>query len=330
MPYTGKDVVVGLIDAGFDYTHVTLFDTTGNNYRVKKIWEQKKPGVPPSQFFYGNELVNTSDMFMAKTDAYGFSHGTHVAGIAGGSGFGSDGNNSRFRGMAYESDLVLVGITPTEYSWTSTGLSDIIDAISYIFSYAAVNGKPAVANLSWGCSIGPHDGSSLFSQACDNLTGTGKIFVCSGGNNGQNKVHFNLTFTGADTVINTLLALPDVLGEKRAWVDAWGDTGQAFCLQASLYSGGSFLQTVGNYCSDAVNSGVYDMYMIGTNNDTCFISITTDSATYNSKPRIFMDIYNKTTDDLILTLRGTSGTVNMWTGYVKNKTGYYGSFNFAP
>jgi minor extracellular serine protease Vpr len=330
MPYTGKNVVVGLIDAGFDYTHVTLFDTTGNNYRVKKIWEQKKPGVPPSQFFYGNELVTAAAMFMAKTDANGFSHGTHVAGIAGGSGFGSDANNSRFRGMAYESDLVLVGITPTVYSWTSTGLSEIVDAISYIFSYAAVNGKPAVANLSWGCCIGPHDGSSLFSQACDNLTGPGKIFVCSGGNNGQTKVHFNKTFSVSDTLINTVLELPDVQGQKKTWVDAWGDTAQSFCLEAALYSsGGSFLQTVGSYCSNSVSSGVYDLYMIGTNNDTCFISITTDSATYNNKPRIFLDVYNKTTDDIVLTLKGTSGTVDMWTGYVKNKTGYYGYFDQA-
>lgn len=330
MPYTGKDVVVGIIDAGFDYTHVTLFDTTGVYYRVKKIWEQKKPGIPPSQFFYGNELVTPTAMFNAKTDAYNFSHGTHVAGIAAGSGFGGDNTNARYRGMAYESDLVFVGITPTEYSWTSTGLADILDAMSYIFSYAVVNGKPAVANLSWGCSIGPHDGTSLFSQACDNLTGPGKIFVCSAGNNGQNLLHFNKTFSPTDTVINTVLNPADVLGQKRAWVDAWGDSGQSFCLQASLYNGTTMLTTLNSYCTDDISSGLYDLYMIGQNGDTCFISITTDSATFNNKPRIFLDVYNKTYDMIVLKLTANNGTVNMWTGYVKNKTGYYGSFTQYP
>jgi minor extracellular serine protease Vpr len=326
MPYTGKDVVVGVIDAGFDYTHVSLFDTTGNNFRVKKIWEQKRVGIPPSQFFYGNELVTPTSMFNAKTDANGFSHGAHVAGIAAGSGFGSDNTHSRFRGMAYESDLVLVGINPDSYAWTSTGLSDIIDAISYIFSYAAINGKPAVANLSWGCCIGPHDGTSLFSQACDNLTGPGKIFVCSAGNNGQNLIHFNKAFSGNDTLIKTVLSMPVIDGEKRAWVDAWADTGEAFCMEASLYNGSTFVTTTASFCSGDSAFGTYELKMAGLNGDTCYINLTTDSATFNNKPRILLDILNLTGESVVLTLRSSNADLHMWTGYVKNKRGYYGAF----
>lgn len=330
MPYTGKDVVVGIMDAGFDYSHVTLFDTTGIFHRVKRVWEQKKPGLPPSQYFYGNELVTSSNMFTAKTDAFYFSHGAHVAGIAAGSGFGSGNNHTRYRGMAYESDLVFVGITPTDDEWTSAGLTSIIDGMSYIFSYAAINGKPAVANLSWGCTTGPHNGTSMFSQACDNLTGPGKIFVCSAGNNGQDRVHFNKTFNSTDTVINTILTIPTIDGQKRAWVDAWGEIGESFCLQANLYVGQNLVQSMDMYCSGDSATGTYDLYMIGQNNDTCFVTITTDSATYNNQPRIFLNIYNKTNDMFVIKLKGTSGTVNMWTGYVKNKRGYYGSFGLYP
>ena len=330
MPYTGKDVVVGIIDAGFDYSQVACFDTSGTIFRLKKVWEQKKPGIPPSQYFYGNELSTSTSMFSAKTDAFGFSHGAHVAGIAGGSGFGSDNTQTRFRGMAYESDLVFVGITPPQDEWMNTGLSDVVDALSYIFSYATINGKPAVANLSWGCSVGPHDGTSLFSQACDNLTGPGKIFVCSGGNNGTNNIHLTKTFTATDTVVNTVLNLPDVQGQKRAWIDAWGDSASSFCLQASLTNGSTILTTIGSYCSNDTNNAIYDLYLIGQNNDTCFITITTDSATFNGKPRIFLDVYNKTNDQFLITLRSTGSKVHMWTGYVKNKTGYYGSFLTSP
>ena len=66
MPYTGKDVVVGIIDAGFDYSQVACFDTSGTIFRLKKVWEQKKPGIPPSQYFYGNELSTSTSMFSAK------------------------------------------------------------------------------------------------------------------------------------------------------------------------------------------------------------------------------------------------------------------------
>lgn len=326
MPYAGKNVVVGIIDAGFDFTHVSLFDTSGVTYRVKKAWSQKTPGIPPSQFFYGNEMVTANALFNAKTDAYNFSHGAHVAGIAAGSGYGGDNTHSKYRGMAYESDLVLVGITPTEESWTGTGLAEIIDGINYIFSYANVNGKPAVANLSWGCSMGPHDGSSLFSQACDNLTGPGKIFVCSAGNNGQELIHFNKTFNPTDTIVTTTLNVPLVQNKKRAWVDAWGDSAQSFCIQASLYDGANLLTSLNTYCTGDAGTGAYDLYMIGQNGDTCFISVATDSAAFNGKPRAFLDVYNKTNDMIVLTLTATGGAVNMWTGLVNNKTGYYGSF----
>jgi minor extracellular serine protease Vpr len=330
MPYSGKDVVVGIIDAGFDYSQVNLFDTLGTTYRVKKIWEQKNPGTPPLSYFYGNELTTPANMFAAQTDAPNFSHGAHVQGIAAGSGFGGDVTHAKFRGMAYESDLVLVGITPSPDQWTSAGLSDIVDGMSYIFNYASVNGKPAVANLSWGCTTGPHDGTSLFSQACDNLTGPGKIFVCSAGNTGQDLVHFNKTFTASDNLVRTTVNVPLVVTEKRAWVDAWGEVGNGFCLEAALYDQQTQLHTINAHCTEDSAYGAYDYYMIGQNNDTCFISIVIDSASYNSEPRIFLDIYNKTNNMIVLTLTATSGTVNMWTGYVKDKSGYYGSFTTYP
>ncbi len=57
MPYTGNGVVMGIVDAGFDYTHPTMYDTSGVAYRVKKVWEQKTSGTPPNGFIYGNEIL---------------------------------------------------------------------------------------------------------------------------------------------------------------------------------------------------------------------------------------------------------------------------------
>ncbi len=40
--YNGTGVILGVVDAGFDYGHPSLWDTTGSHYRVRKVWEQKK------------------------------------------------------------------------------------------------------------------------------------------------------------------------------------------------------------------------------------------------------------------------------------------------
>ncbi|HTN46008.1 MAG TPA: S8/S53 family peptidase [Flavipsychrobacter sp.] len=325
MQYSGHGVVAGIIDVGFDYTHPDFFDTTGAGYRVRRVWEQKKAGTPPSGFSYGNEMTDSNTVWASRTDAYQ-THGTHVAGIVSGGGFENhvSGDNRRYRGMAYGSDLVFVGITPDKGQWINTGSADIIDGIHYVFNYAASQSKPAVANLSWGCVVGPHDGSSLFSQACDNLTGPGKIFVCSAGNNGDNKLHLKKTFTGgADTVVRTFVAVPQTPIGKTTWIDIWGDTSKSFCINMGLFNGNSVLDSTGFICLD---NKTHSLYLVGSNNDTCYLNIVTSSSEFNLKPRIFIEVISKTTRPIGLAVRGASGTVNMWEGYVHQTTGYYGSF----
>ncbi len=321
MPYTGKNVVVGIIDAGFDYNHPTNKDTSGNSWRIKKIWEQKSAGTAPSGFSYGNEITNTATMQSTGTDLQQFSHGAHVAGIAAGSGYGSNGNN-QYRGIAFESDMVFVGITPDSTQWTNTGMSDIVDGMNYIYTYAASVGKPAVVNLSWGCTVGPHDGNSLFSQACDALTGKGKIFVCSAGNNGSSPIHLAKTFTASDTIVRTELLLAN--GMKNTWVDIWGDTAKGFCTKISLYNGSTETATTGFVC---LNNTTNSFKLVGSDGDTCFIDVVTESSSFNSKPRTLLRFYHKSTNQIMVSAKGTEGTIDMWTGYVQKTSGYYGSFS---
>ncbi|MCS6819512.1 MAG: S8 family serine peptidase, partial [Chitinophagales bacterium] len=223
LPLSGKNVVMGIIDAGYDYTHPVLFDTTYVSYRVKKIWEQKIQGTPPKGFFYGRELNDTSQIFSVKTDLAEGSHGIHVAGIAAGSGVDGSPEKTVHRGVAWQSDIVLVAILPSESHWFSTGMSDFIDGIQYIFNYADSVGKPAVVNLSWGCPLGPRDGQSLFSKALNNLVGSGKIFVLSAGNNNNNLIHLEKNFLNLDTSVSTIITFPATLPQKKNWIDIWGE-----------------------------------------------------------------------------------------------------------
>ncbi len=323
--YTGKNVVVGIIDLGFDYTHPTFYDTAYSTYRIKRVWEEKTIGTPPVGFAYGSEYTDSLSIVTKAQDVTNFSHGSHVAGIAGGSGEGGTlGNNKRFRGVAYNSDLVLVSILPTSAFWLTTGMADMIDGMQYIYNYAASVSKPAVANLSWGGPMGPRDGNSLFSQACDNLTGPGKIFAISAGNNGANRVHLQKTFAPTDSVVHTALYFNTGLTEKRNWVDVWGDTSvpfrMRFCLQTS-----SFVKADSSaYIS--LDNATHQINLKGTNGDTCFITVSTVFSEFNNKPHMLIEVFSRVPNQLMLSVMGKSGTVDMWNGLVSGASGYYTSF----
>jgi len=323
MPYNGEGVVVGVVDAGFDFGSPAFFDTTGVGYRIKKAWLQKSnAGIPPAGYAYGTEIFDSTSLWLTGHDNDG-THATHVGGICVGSGFGSPQNGERFRGFAYKSDIVCVAITPDKSQWINTGVSDMIDGIQYIFDYADSANKPAVVNLSWGSPLGPHDGTGLFSVALDNLTGPGKIFVCSAGNNGDNLVHVQKTFTASDSLVQTFLEIADSPEGKKTWVDIWGDTAKTFCVDISLHNG-SVISSTGFICLD---DSIHDLFLLGSNNDTCYVSIMTSTAEFNMKPRVFLDFNSLVTaDSVLISIRSQDGIINMWNSFVSNTSGYYGQF----
>jgi len=322
--YTGNGVVVGIIDIGFDYTHPAVFDTSYSRYRLKSVWEQKAVGTPPANFSFGAEFSDSTSIFNRGTDNSQQSHGTHVSGIATGSGYVNDlVRNKIYRGMAYESDIVYVGILPDLNMWLNTGLTDLIDAMNYIYDYADSQSKPAVANLSWGPPIGPHDGLGLFSQACDNITGAGKIFSISAGNNGGRKVHLQKSFTPADTIVQTFVNFNGGLPTKTNWVDVWGDSSQTFCFQAKLYDNAIVSAVSNTYCID---NQTHQIEMIGSNGDTCFITLTSVLSDMNGKSHMLIDIFSQEADRVLISFFTDQGKIDLWQGYVLGSSGYYGSF----
>lgn len=317
MPYSGKGVIVGVIDFGFDYNHPTFYDTLGTAYRIRKVWELNGTGTPPTGYAYGNEITDSNMIRSQGTDNSKQMHGTSTTGIAAGSGFGST-SNSRFRGMAYDADIVLVGVRRDSIAnqWMESGFSDFVDGINYIFTQAAAAGKPAVVNISWGSQSGPHDGTTLFNQACDNLSGAGKLVVMSAGNEGQENLHIAKTFTATDTAVKTFLTFtsPDY---QRTWVDVWGEQGKTFCAQVTLYKNGIAGNTTQKICID---DQTHDLYLLGANGtDTCFVEFITSSSEFNNKPRIIANIFNHATDSVGIVITGTNGVINMWDEYY-----YYG------
>ncbi len=323
--FNGDSVVVGIVDAGFDYSHPVFYDTAYSRYRVRRVWEQKGSGTPPSAFGYGAEYSDSASILNKAYDISETIHGSHVGGIAAGSGYnGPTGNHNKFRGMAYKSDLVFVGLYPSPEYWLSTGMADMLDGVNYTFQYAASVGKPAVANLSWGCPLGPRDGNSLFSQAMDNLTGPGRIFVLSGGNNGQNKIHIKKSFSPTDSVLSTFTTFSTSLNPRINKVDFWGDSGKTFQVQFTLYN-------IGSYYAGSQWIGLDDstrlIPLVGTNGDTLFITVTGVASEFNGKPHMLVQFLNRVPERVGINVKAFDGTVHAWQGVVVKTSGYYGAFS---
>lgn len=311
MPYTGKDVVLGIMDFGFDYNNPTFYDTLGSTFRIKRVWELAATGTPPSGYSYGNEITDTTSIKNQGTDNPEQMHGTSVAGIAIGSGVGSQPAGI-YRGIAYESDVVLVGVRRDTLGdqWMHGTFTDFVDGIAYMFNYATSVGKPAVVNISWGSQTGAHDGTSLFNQACNNLSGPGRIIIMSAGNDGTDPIHLSKTFTTTDTTISSFVTFSDHV-YNRTWLDVWGETGKSFCGAISLYDNGSLTNTTGFFCADGSSQNYYLIGKSGT--DTCYIEVNSSASEINNqKPHIFVNVYNKTADSIVFTLKGNDGTVHAW------------------
>lgn len=133
-----------------------------------------------------------------------------------------------YRGVAYESDIVLVSLNALEgIGGLNTG---VIDGINYIFQYAESVGKPAVVNISQGHHTGPHDGNSLADQAMDAMSWLGKIIVGAVGNEGDASgfyLHFNHNFDNENEILSYLV-WPDDLSSGTTVVDIWGEEGAGF------------------------------------------------------------------------------------------------------
>jgi len=327
---SGKGIIVGVIDFGFDYNHPAFYDTSGSYIRVKKVWEQGGVGTPPQGYNYGRELADTNAIKNATTDNNKQSHGTNVAGVAAGSGVGSPLFGRRHRGIAYDAELVFVCVRrdSIEQQWKQGGFSDFVDAVSYIFNYANEVQKPCIINISWGSHSGPHNGTTLLNEAFDNMTGAGRIIAMSAGNDGEDLIHLSKTFSISDTAMHTFLSFTNT-DYHRTWADAWGEEGKSFCMKVSLFKDDSIKHESPLVCT---NDTFFVHQLINAQGDTCLIEFNSSSAEYNGQTRITADIFNKSQDSILVSFYGNDGKIHTWNeyyyyGYDRGFKSEYTSFN---
>lgn len=239
--YTGKGVVVGMMDTGLDVGHLNFRDTD-NKTRMKRLWVfqgTKDDGE-------GNVEIGTMRSYTSESEIENFissatggadtdegTHATHVLGIMAGSfdrrlnrvnGGAIASNNGTQTSLSTSGAMPYYGVAKEADIAACCGtLHDpcIITAAQSVLAYANEVGKPAVFNLSLGNNVGPHDGTDNASEA---LAEAGKsMLICiSAGNEGSAGLWAGKQFSGSDNALKTCFS-SNASTARGTSIDIWGD-----------------------------------------------------------------------------------------------------------
>lgn len=185
--YKGDGVIVGIIDAGIDFSHPDFKDANGNT-RIQYLWDQtKSTSNSPLPYDYGKEWSHQdidNGQISHQEPANEFGHGTNVTGLAAGNGRAI----GRHKGMAPKASLIVVALDDNR-----SFISSFIDAADYIFKKADAMGKPCVVNASVGTFFGSRDGKDMGARMIDKMLEqrNGRALVAAAGNAGNINYHLS-------------------------------------------------------------------------------------------------------------------------------------------
>lgn len=211
-PYSlsGEGVLAAVIDSGIDWKNTDFRNSDGST-RILKLWDQtvapESSGYAPPEGYvvgteYNRDVINLAlsgdeaalrSMNLSR-DYSG--HGTFVTGIAAGNGQGMAGS---FRGVAFESELIIVKLGDSEQRQFPR-TTRLMEAVNYCIMEAQKAGKPVVINMSFGNNQGSHDGTDLLSTYLNAASDVWKnVIVCGSGNEAGSGIHASGMLSGRQT-----------------------------------------------------------------------------------------------------------------------------------
>jgi len=208
--YTGKDVIVGIVDTGFDLTHPMFKDKDGN-LRIKGYYEPgnselggeqvvityingQQDTLSGSAYYKPEELLDT-----LKVNDKNGAHGSHCLSIAAGSIIndikGTAGKP--VGGIAPESDILICNISNSDNSdaW------DFLESLNFMESEAIKAGKPLVVSVSQNSHWGWHDGKSDVARVIGEFCSLDSLamMLCAG-NEGDSEIYLNEKVKAKETL----------------------------------------------------------------------------------------------------------------------------------
>lgn len=308
--FTGKDVMIGITDWGFDYGHPMYYDTLLTTSRVAAAWDQyKQSGNQPNGFNYGVEYDTPAELVAGESDTaniYSYhTHGSHVAGITGGSGAGTT-----YRGFAFESQFLFATFLVDQAS--------VIDAFVWMRDKANAAGKRLVVNMSWGLyynQMGSLDGYSLLSQVFDQMSADDNVvFVASAGNNGSVNYHIKNTFN--NNSFSSRISFYDYSANPNMWgecITMWGEENHPFSAQINVYNASNNLLVSSPFYSTLTTTTYLDSILVAGNDTLLFNVIAETANPLNNKPGMQLRVNCTNTNlKVVLTSAAADGTVHYW------------------
>lgn len=219
----GAGAFIGIIDTGIDFRHPDFINPDCRTSRVRLLWDQGAEAVPGSAVPYGreftreeinaalNEVTPAADCVPNDPDG----HGTHVCGIAAGSGRARPSHI----GLAPDSELIVVALSRTDSSTLGRSVH-AFEAFAYVVEKAA--GRPVAINFSQGMNGGGHCGETVLETGLDNFARIPNVAIIkSAGNEQQMRIHASGTLRSGETrevplEVGDFNELDDVL---EIWVD---------------------------------------------------------------------------------------------------------------
>lgn len=248
-PFTGKGVIVGIIDQGFEYKHLAFLDKNGES-RVRAVWNN-----------YAGQKPTTTIPSTGDNISKAGGHATHVTCIAAGSKI----KENEYYGIAPDAEIIMIPSSFRE--------EKVISEAKYISDFAQKEGKPFVINMSFGSQIGPHDGSKAYDKSMSAFSRPGGILVAAMGNEGGMKLHAHHEFTKAKETVSLVVdpKVDDYLCEYT-YLDFWGqatDGKKHLTIRPFLYNSSTKKK---DYKNDAFwrSLGVHDASIDPENNKEHF------------------------------------------------------------
>jgi len=270
--YSGKGVVLGVIDSGIELDHPDFQDSLGNT-RVLYVWDQ---GVPynaahkPGNYNYGVEWDSTEINNQVSTHddkASEFGHGSMVTGAAASNGLAT----GHFKGIAPEVNIISVATDFSKPNWLQT----VAEAVDYIFRKADSLGMPCVINASVGTYLGSHDGEDIAARMIDQMIKAkrGRTLVAAAGNAAT--FNFHLQHRLQQDTAFSWFEYSNILynGQGGLYFQLWADSSDMKDLNFSIgvdRKQGNFYEFRGRTAFDSIQNRLNVTYtdsIIGANQD---------------------------------------------------------------
>ncbi|MDO5135115.1 MAG: S8 family peptidase [Eubacteriales bacterium] len=192
-----------------------------------------REGIYPHVDF-GNRIVAFFDFLHRRRTPYDDNgHGTHVAGILGGSGRASQG---KYRGVAPECGIVSLKVLD---QYGNGSKEDVLRAFQWILGHGELYGV-RVVNISVGASYGAGWEVASLIQGAEQLWDRGYVVVAAAGNQGPRAG--SITAPGSSKKVITVGA-SDLLDGKSG-VSGRGPTWECVCKPDIVTPGGGIVSCV--------------------------------------------------------------------------------------